>query len=113
MPHDVHRRLFIKPFAGADAPGDYFILTDMKTCLRRHLNAALIECAALSRSLEAADPDGVMADLRAAFDSHEARAPIQDCFSDGFHTALAVLKETGGEPLCARNDDLPSGAATH
>jgi hypothetical protein len=111
MPHDVHRRLFLKPLTTGSLSGDDLILTDMKTCLRRHLNAALIECAALSRELGAVDADGAMADLRAAFDPHDARAAIQDCFSDGFHTALAVVQDGGGEVFAVRRVDLPSGAA--
>jgi len=111
--HNTHQRLFFKTAGNASARAahaDYFILGDMKAALRRHLNAALIECAALSRELTQVDPDGVMIDLRAEFDPHEETAPIQDIFTDGFHTALDIVKECGGEPLAARKE-LPSGAA--
>ena len=95
-----------------EAVQDYFALADMKDCLRRHLGAALIECAVLARDFVELDPDRVMDDLRAEFDPGRAQAPIQDCFSDGFHAALNRIRDLGGEPLSAHRAELPSGVAS-
>lgn len=89
---------------------DWFTVDDMKACLRRHLGAALIECAALSRELTQLDGDRIMSDLRMQFDPLASDAVIQDCFSDGFGPALAYLRDSGNEPLAVRAE-LPSGAA--
>ena len=95
----------------AAACGDCYVLLDMKACLRRHLDAGLIECAALSRDLAQLDPDSIMAALRGQFDPQAPAAPIQDCFSDGFYKAIDEIKDKGGEPIGARGTELPSGAA--
>jgi hypothetical protein len=92
-----------------DALQDFFVLADMKAALRRHLNAALIECACHARDLGTLDADDVMRDLRGQFDPESRTSPIQDCFADAFHTAGAALKDTGGDPLAARQE-LASGA---
>lgn len=92
------------------AADDWFVLDEMKACMRRHLGAALIECAALSRELTTLDGDCVMAALRAQFDPYLAGTSVKDCFSDGFRSGLAVLKDSGDEPLAVRAE-LPSGAA--
>ncbi len=92
----------------SEAAGDYFVLSDMKASLRRHLAAGLIECSALSRDLCVLDADALMAALNGQFDPHDSAAPIQDCFSDGFGPAAAEIKNAGGEPLAA-GDELPSG----
>ena len=89
---------------------DWFVLDDMKSCLRRHLSAALIECAALSRELNAVDGDTLMPALNAQFDPLTRESTIQDCFSDGFAHAHAALRVSGSEPLAVRTE-LPSGAA--
>jgi len=88
---------------------DYFILDDMKAALRRHLSAALRECAALARDLAVIDGDDVMGDLRKQFDAETAHACIQDCFSEGFTDHVNAVRDAGGEPLTARTG-LPSGA---
>ena len=91
------------------APVDDLILADMKSCLRRHLSAALIECAALARDLDLVDPDVIVAGIRSQFDPEDSIASIQDCFSDAFYSALDQAKPFGGEALAARTE-LPSGA---
>jgi hypothetical protein len=88
---------------------DFFVLADMKAALRRHLNAALIECAHHARDLSTLDADDVMKNLRAQFDPEDAGAAIQDRFTDAFHGALSPLKDAGAEPL-ASHGELPSGA---
>jgi hypothetical protein len=89
---------------------DWFVLDDMKSCLRRHLSAALIECSALSRELDAVDGDALMPALNAQFDPLAGDSAIQDCFSDGFASAQATLRDSGSQPLAVRAE-LPSGAA--
>ena len=89
---------------------DWYVLEDMKAALRRYLNAALIECAGLSRDLtgDAVDPDQLMTDLRASFDPSLAESAIQDAFADAFHAAQDALKNAGCEPITTRKC-LPSG----
>jgi len=91
------------------AISDHFTLVEMKISLRRHLNAALIECACLSCNLELCDAGDLMRNLRLQFDPEQGAAPIQDCFSDSFAAALGKVKDAGGDPLAARAV-LPSGA---
>jgi len=88
---------------------DYFILDEMKTALRRHLSAALIECAALARDLTLIDADDAMRNVRAEFDADAHDAPVQDCFSNAFGKMTDAVRDAGGEPLAARAK-LPSGA---
>jgi len=91
---------------------DWFVLDEMKDCLRRHLNAGLLECSAVAaRDLGALDADAVMADLRRAFDPESRASPIQDAFADAFFAPYARLKESGCAPLTPRAA-LPSGAGT-
>ncbi len=91
---------------------DWFVLDEMRDCLRRHLNAGLLECAAIAaRDLGALDADAVMADLRRAFDPEDATSPIQDAFADAFCAPYARLKESGCTPLTG-HATLPSGAYT-
>ena len=109
MHHAQHRPC--RPASHRAAPHDYLVLADMKDCLRRHLNAALIECAALAGDLGHIDADVLMPRIRAEFDPSLANARIQDCFSDGFYEALNTLRDLGGEPITAHRAVLPSGVA--
>lgn len=106
----VHRHQTDAARRAEGAAGDYFVIAEMKDVLRGHLNGALLACAALAHDLETIDPDKVMDDLRREFDPTLSAAPIQDCFSDGFHKAFGTLRDHGGEPLAAHRDALPSGA---
>lgn len=99
------------PILKSIAPkADWYVLEDMRGAITRHLNAALIECSAMSQDLSVVDPDQLMVDIRAAFDPLLETATVQDCFSDAFHAAVCKLKDAGLEPI-ARANTLPSGAA--
>lgn len=91
---------------------DWFVLEDMKQALTRHLQAALIECAALSRDLTgvAVDPDQLLVDVRHQFDPDSAVSPIQDAFADAFFKHVSALKDASAEPITSRKS-LPSGSA--
>jgi len=97
-----------KPMTLSEALHDREVLNEMRHILRSRLNAALILCHAEASKLAALDPDEVMAALRAEFDPLVEKSPIQDCFTDGFHKAMADTDQ--GQLLTGRKT-LPSGAA--
>lgn len=89
---------------------DWFTIASMKDALRRHIEAGLLECSAMSRDLVELDPDQVVVDLRDQFDPLIETSAVQDLFSDAFFSAARHLHENKvGEPLTSRKC-LPSGA---
>jgi hypothetical protein len=88
---------------------DWFVIDEMKACLRRHLQAARAECVAIATDLETIDADQLITDIDSNFCPLTKESRIQDNFSDAFHAALGELKNAGQEPITSRNS-LPSGA---
>lgn len=82
----------------SESIADYCILREMSESIRAHLNAALLECSALSRDLATLDPDAVRAALAAQFGPE---GTVQDCFADAFHDGRCKLADAGAEPLTA------------
>ena len=86
---------------------DADVLNELRAILRASLNGALNLCSVKVAQLQMLDADEVMVALRDQFDPAKADAPIQDCFTDAFHTALRTCNDVG-EALTAHKQ-LPSG----
>jgi len=106
--HSLHPSYAHQAQLKATGRGDWAALDAMRDALRRHLTAALVECATISRDLTVVDADQLMTDLRMAFDPHVANANIQDAFSDAFGNAYSTLMDAGLEPITSRKT-LASG----
>lgn len=89
---------------------DHLVLQEMKAAIRKHLQAAMTECAKLSDELQMLDADDLMAAVRKQFDGSDEDSAVQDCFSDAFWPAMAQCADNRGEPVSFR-EDMPSGAA--